>query len=299
MIFVIGLMQLLALSPQIDQTPGAGSLTSTERHAALYTGKLTVSKAASKIAGRRPETPEPASVSLPPTIAPVTKSADARRPLEESEVQAAIRTSLGSSNGQVSVRILDVSKGTYPEGQLEFPLNGAAPPPLFKPTSPFFWRGHKISTDGNAIPVWARVQITALRQVIRTKVNLVAGQVLKTGDLEAFTTTVCPLLIALDDSPKNYEGLSLKRTLRAGTQLAPDLVKPPATVERGSIVPVEALIGRADIRFEARADFSGYPGQTIQMTNTSSKRHFRGVIRADGSVEVLSLVARRRPSENR
>lgn len=297
MIFVFALMQTLALFSQANQPPPSGSqnLTYISAYSPGHTSGLTAS-------GNTPwlgqEAPDDGSVSKRPAISPAVQAASARRPLQEAEVQAAIRKTL-SSSGEVSIKIVDMAKGDYPDGQLEFPLRGAVPPPLFKPACPFFWRGHKISRDGNAIPVWIRVQITTSHQVVRTKVDLIAGQQLKADDLETLNATVCPLLISRDDDPQSYEGLLLKRSLRAGSQLYADLVKPPPVVERGSVVPVEALIGQADIRFEARADFAGYPGQIIQLTNTSSKRHFRGIVLSDGSVQVLAFMARRKPSENR
>jgi flagella basal body P-ring formation protein FlgA len=220
--------------------------------------------------------------------------ANLRGPLQENEVEAALRKSLRALGGQISLKVLDLSKGLYPAGQLEFPLSGAIPPPLLRPACPFLWRGHRTSEGGNSFPIWARVQVTAKRQLVRIKVGLAAGQMLTANDLEAFDAIVCPLLIGEDSSPKDYEGLLLKRSLRSGSQLLPGMVKSPPAVQRGSIVPVEALIGRADIRFEAQADRSGYPGQVIELTNTASKRHFRGVVRTDGSVVVRALTMQRK-----
>lgn len=222
------------------------------------------------------------------------KAGDTKGPLQENEIEAALRKSLRQLSGPISIRILDFSKGSYPPGQLDFPLSGAALPPLSRPACPFLWRGHRLSDKGNSIPVWARVQVTTKRQLVRTKVGLAAGQALTENDIETFDGIVCPLLVRESSSPRDYEGLILTRSLRSGSQLLPSMVKPPPAVERGTIVPVEASIGRADIRFEAHADRSGYPGQVIELTNPTSGRHFRGVVRSDGSVLVRALMMQRK-----
>jgi flagella basal body P-ring formation protein FlgA len=228
----------------------------------------------------------------------VARNGKARHFLQASEIESAISKSLASYSGSISVKVVDLATGSYPDGYLEFNLSGAVVPPLARPTSPFLWRGHEISVEGNWIPVWARVQVTTLRQLVRIRVNLPAGRVLAANDLESFQATTCPLLVRQDDQPKNYEGMLLRRSLRSGSQLVPDLVKTPPTIERGSIVPVQASVGRADIRFEAEADLSGYPGQTIQLTNTTSKRHFRGIVQADGSVLVRAYMVQRKAYRN-
>jgi flagella basal body P-ring formation protein FlgA len=228
----------------------------------------------------------------------LARNGKARHFLQTSEIEAAVRKSLVSYGGSISVKVVDLATSSYPDGHLEFTSNGAVAPPLARPTSPFLWRGHEISVEGNWIPVWARVQVTTLRQLVRTRVNLPAGRVLAANDLESFQAMTCPLLVRQDDQPKNYEGMLLRRSLRSGSQLVPDLVKTPPTVERGSIVPVQASVGRADIRFEAEADLSGYPGQTIQLTNTTSKRHFRGIVQADGSVLVRAYMVQHKAYTN-
>ena len=222
------------------------------------------------------------------------KTGDTKGPLQETEVEAALRKSLRELAGPISINILDFSKGSYPPGQLDFPLDGAVPPPISRPACPFLWRGHRLSDKGNSIPVWTRVQVTTKRQLVRTKVGLAAGQVLTENNIETFDGIVCPLLVREVSSPSDYEGLILARSLHSGSQLLPSMVQPPPAVERGTIVPVEALIGRADIRFEAHADRSGYPGQVIELTNPTSGRHFRGVVRSDGSVLVRALMMQRK-----
>jgi flagella basal body P-ring formation protein FlgA len=209
-----------------------------------------------------------------------------RHLLTPKDLQVAISKTFGSDSSDLEIQIVDFSKTPVPAGRPVFAFSGATPPPISHPDSPFLWRGKVISDTGPEISCWVRVTVLARRQMVQTKVALVAGTILQAGDLETVQTVACPLLTPLDEDRGSYLGFALKRSLRASTVLTRQMVGPAPLVRRGSRVQVEAVSGTAHISFEAEAHANGRAGQSIELSNLHTGRLFWGTVNGKGSVSV-------------
>ena len=209
-----------------------------------------------------------------------------RRPLTPQEIEKAIRESLGSGASDARIRILEFTRNSVVPGRVEFPLSGASPPLLNQPDRPFLWRGRVTGQLGEDSPCWARVQVTVTRKVVRARVTLLAGEVLKGSELEGLQIDACPLLTPKDEEISEYVGLSARRSLPALVLLNKNLVETPPLVRRGNVVHVTAIAGQARISFDGEAHSDGYLGQSIQVTNVHSGRSFFGSVSGENTVLV-------------
>jgi flagellar basal body P-ring formation protein FlgA len=210
----------------------------------------------------------------------------ARRPLTSEEIEKAIRDSLGSGASDARIRVLEFSRNSVVPGRVEFPLTDASPPLLNQPDRPFLWRGRVIGQLGEDSPCWARVQVTMARKIVRTRVTVLAGEVLKADELESLQIEACPLLTPKDEEISDYVGQSVKRSLPALAFLSKSLVEAPPLVRRGNVVHVTAVAGQARITFDGEAHSDGYLGQSIQVTNLHSGHSFFASVSGENSVLV-------------
>jgi flagella basal body P-ring formation protein FlgA len=203
--------------------------------------------------------------------------------LRPRDVETAVRASLADIAPDAEIQIVECSQ-TPLSGRIEFPLSGAARVPSFHPERPFLWRGKVISESGSEYPAWARVRLVTKRKVVRTLVDLSAGTVLKPEQMESVEGLANPLLKQKDETPADYAGLCLKRSLPALSRLGKELVEIPPLVRRGSRVEVEAIAGKTRLKFEAEAHANGRMGDRIELTNLHSGRPFWGTVSGPGSV---------------
>lgn len=209
-----------------------------------------------------------------------------RRPLTPGEIERAIRLSLGPNSSDVQIRVLDFSRTPVGPGAVQFAKSGAGSPDAAEPRRPFLWRGMVLGELGNDTPCWARVQVVVSRKVVRTRVRLLAGEVLDAGELEAVQADACPLLTPKDEDISDYVGLLVRRGIPSMTILNGDLVETAPLVRRGSTVRVTAVAGPARISLDGEAHSDGRMGQGIQITNSRTGRTFFGIVNGKGSVLV-------------
>lgn len=201
-----------------------------------------------------------------------------REPLTSAAIEKAISESLGEAARDAQIRVLEFDQAPVGPGTLEFPLRGAVLPQSTEPRRPFVWRGTVIGELGNDSPVWARVQVVAMRKVVRTTVRLLAGSVLNASELEAVDVESSPLLTPKDEAISDYAGLSARRSVASLTVLNRDMVEAPPMVHRGSTVHVTAVAGLARISVDCEAHSDGRLGQSIQVTNARTGRSFFAVV---------------------
>jgi flagella basal body P-ring formation protein FlgA len=209
-----------------------------------------------------------------------------RRPLTPDEIEKAIRFSLGPSGRDAQIRILDFDRNPVEAGTVQFATSGAVLPDSAEPRRPFIWRGMVLGELGNDEPCWARVQIVAIRKVVRTRVRLLAGDVLDAGELEVLEVESSPLITPKDEDISDYVGLLARRGMPGPTVLNKNLVETAPLVRRGSIVRVTAVAGQARITLDGEAHSDGRLGQGIQITNARTGRSFFGIVNGKGSVLV-------------
>jgi flagella basal body P-ring formation protein FlgA len=216
-------------------------------------------------------------------LALLAQSANSAQILRPQDVEGAVRTSLATIAPDAEIEIVECSQ-TQVSGHIEFPLSGAGRPSSFHPDRPFLWRGKTISDSGAEYPAWARVRVLTKRKVVRTVAGLPAGTILKAEQLEAVDGVANPLLKQKDETPADYVGLCLKRSMRAETRLSREVVETPPLVRRGSRVEVEAVAGQTRLKFEAEAHANGRMGDRIELMNLQSGKPFWGIVSGEGSI---------------
>jgi flagella basal body P-ring formation protein FlgA len=77
-----------------------------------------------------------------------------------------------------------------------------------------------------------------------------------------------------------------RRSLAAGTALAPGDLDTPYDVARGDSVRVEVSHGEAHLELDGRAEASGRRGQTIPVLNPANGRKFSARVEGAGRVSV-------------
>ncbi len=90
-------------------------------------------------------------------------------------------------------------------------------------------------------------------------------------------------------SPEGVIGLETRVAIYKGRPIVPQELGSPTIVERNQIVPLTVSVGALAISAEGRALDRGGVGDSVRVMNTSSRTTVSGVIRADGSVSVLSV----------
>jgi flagella basal body P-ring formation protein FlgA len=160
------------------------------------------------------------------------------------------------------------------------------PPPVSSPERPFLWRGKVLSDSGPEASCWARVILLVKRSVVRTKIDLPAGQLIEPRNVETVSAVVCPLLTPENEDVSSYVGFAVKRSLRASTVLIKEMVVSPPLVHRGSRVQVEAISGKTRLSLEAEARANGYQGQSIELSNVHTGRIFWGKVSGTGTIRI-------------
>ena len=203
------------------------------------------------------------------------------------DYQEAIRTELRPSKATAEIEVLDFYSHILPPGRLELPTAGAALPPLEHPETAFIWRGHLITSDGVAYPVWARVRILETQIIVRAARDLPAGTILEARQLTSAPQMWNPLLAADSEPLSFYVGKSLRRSLSGGSPLYPRLVEVPPIIRRGDKVRVTVVNGSAHLELEASANGSGYLGDSVLLTNPAGSKNFRAIITGPGRAEII------------
>ena len=207
--------------------------------------------------------------------------------LTADDYRRAIRDQLKPNEGAAEIELFDFYSRVLPPGHLELPLAGAALPPTDHPETAFLWRGQLIATDGGSYPVWARVRVSAKRELVKTVRNLPAGTTLEAEQLTSSPAQCNPLRVTAFEPLSFYIGKSLTRSVAGASRLDPSMVQDPPTVQRGEKVRVAVVSGPAHIELEAFADGPGYVGDVVAFSNASGSRHFRALITGSGQAEIV------------
>jgi flagella basal body P-ring formation protein FlgA len=212
--------------------------------------------------------------------------------LTAADAAAKIQQTFGQMFQSIKVDVVEVCKCNVPPGTLEFPLTGAAPPPLGHPETPVMWRGQLVSRDGMRYPIWARARILVQMSLVRAKENIRAHQVIEANQVDTVSVTESPLRFAGRQNASAYIGKLAARSLPEGSYLDSRSVRMPSDVMRGEVVKVDVIDGATHLQLEARAESAGNIGDKITLINPSGFRRFQAVISGPGHAHIaLSSVA--------
>jgi flagella basal body P-ring formation protein FlgA len=121
--------------------------------------------------------------------------------------------------------------------------------------------------------------------VVVARRTLAAGDVLTAEDLEIRTQASTSLPMGFITDPAAAIGLTLKRTVPAGTLLAPAALVHPQVIERGALVPLVSGSGPIKVKSEGTALESARIKDRVRVKSASG-RIVEGVVEASGEVRV-------------
>jgi flagella basal body P-ring formation protein FlgA len=203
--------------------------------------------------------------------------------LTKDRLLAALREALPP---EAQVEIVDFSRVSVPQGQLEFSRQGLSTAPLFSAREPVIWRGRAKYAPAQSVPVWVKARLWVSRSGLIAVRDLPAGKPIepagiRLGDLEATPFSECAAA-----SPGEVAGLAPRRLIRAGQAIPLSILEAPADVMRGEMVGVEAHSGTAFLKYEVRAEASGRVGEAVEVRNVESGKTFRAKVIRRGWVAV-------------
>jgi flagella basal body P-ring formation protein FlgA len=129
------------------------------------------------------------------------------------------------------------------------------------------------------------VRVIEQVQVVVARRSLAAGEVLEAGDLDTRTQASTSLPYDYVSDPAQAIGLTLRRTVPAGTLLAPAALVQPEVVERGALVTLVSGAGGISVKSEGVALEAARVKQRVRVRSPSG-RIVEGVVEASGEVRV-------------
>jgi flagella basal body P-ring formation protein FlgA len=148
-------------------------------------------------------------------------------------------------------------------------------------------RGTVAVSCAGATPWRLYVPVRAVQQieVLITRRSVQAGAILSADDFAATPrpSTALPLEYLTD--PQQAIGLTVRRTVPAGTVLAPGVLEFPQLVERGSLVTLISSGGPVYVKSEGVALEPGRLKQRIRVRSQSG-RIIEGTVQGQGQVRV-------------
>ena len=215
----------------------------------------------------------------------VTSSENAA--VSEAELRAALEKYLAASE-------------PYQSGRFELVSLNLAPPPALAPgpvafrfqpqgsSSPVNVSGHFIYSQNNRDVGRSRVtaQIDLSVPALVAARALPRGQVIAENDLSLTLISYNQAKGALKDMDLAV-GSTLKTTLAAGAPLREQALSRSLAVRKGDTVIINARQGQLNVTTTGEAKADGVVGDTITVTNLSSKKNLRARITGPAQVEVI------------
>jgi len=191
---------------------------------------------------------------------------------------AAMRASLGKTNATVEAVAIDErlklpACGLALEARLEREVRNG--------------QGMVTVLCGAAEPwrLFVPVRVVEEVSVVVARRGLAAGAVLSADDLDVRTQASTSLPLDYLSDPAQAIGLTIKRTVPAGTLLAGTALEAPLLIERGALVTLVSGAGTVRVKSEGVA-LEGARRNGRVRVKTPSGRIVEGVVEASGDVRV-------------
>ena len=138
-------------------------------------------------------------------------------------------------------------------------------------------------------PFWTQtlaVDLEVYQDVVVLTEDAVRDQPVSAAQVTLVEMNTADLSQGYLTSPEEIDGMMLKRSLRAGTPLNPDMLEPADIVERGQ--PVTIRLNRPGIRIEMKGSAlsAGHLGERIRVRNEQTDKTLYAEVVADGLVQV-------------
>jgi flagella basal body P-ring formation protein FlgA len=141
--------------------------------------------------------------------------------------------------------------------------------------------------DGQGWHLYVPVRIATTSPVAVAAHAIVAGSVLKAGDLRVEEHDISDLPLGYMDDPAVVAGLTAGRPIPGGAYITNQLLVAPKAVQRGQTVTLVADTGGISIRMAGRALSDGLLNQRVKVTNLSSGKVVEGIARSEQVVEII------------
>jgi flagella basal body P-ring formation protein FlgA len=208
-----------------------------------------------------------------------------RGTLNPAHVADVMKTSLGLPGTQVEV--LELSRQANPEGTLQFPLEGLAPPAASGRDQSALWRGYIEYQAGRKFDVWARVKITApIARVIALE-SLPAGKPIKAEQVKIENRLGFPDRSLIASSLDEVVGRVPNRSISPAAPIWKASLQPSYDIARAETVRVAVVSGSARLSLVGRAETSGSRGDLISVKNLQSGKTFQARVEGKGSVSLI------------
>lgn len=192
--------------------------------------------------------------------------------------------SMRTAYPEATIEIVEVSRFPVPEGAVFFPAAGLQR----SAKSPLLWRGYVNYGSDRKFSVWARVNLTVHATRVLATESLRAGQVIRPEQVRVEQYEGPPLEPGLAVTAEQVVGRMLRGFIAAGSALKTANLEAPHDITRGEVVTVQVHNGAAHLTLQARAASSGRRGESVQLLNESSGKHFRATVEGTGRAVVMA-----------
>jgi flagella basal body P-ring formation protein FlgA len=141
--------------------------------------------------------------------------------------------------------------------------------------------------DSKEWHLYVPVRIVGTSPVAVAVHAIVAGTVLKAGDMRVEEHDISDLPLGYMDDPDVVAGLTAGRPIPGGAYITNQLLVAPKAVQRGQTVTLVADTGGISIRMAGRALSDGLLNQRVKVTNLSSGKIVEGIARSEQVVEII------------
>jgi flagella basal body P-ring formation protein FlgA len=209
-------------------------------------------------------------------------------PLGSDQVRQALELALPNAfphERDLRLELADYSKIPVPCGEIHFARPGLLAGPAAKTSTAVLWRGQVRYANGagtghRSVPIWAKVRLFSVRELVLAAHDIPAGKVIQRSDLSLERRELFPLAPPCITEAGTAVGRKVRRDIRSGEAIQAPLLIQPHLVERGETVTVHVASGAAQLTLRARAESSGFLGDTVLLLNPANKRRFKAVVQA-------------------
>jgi flagella basal body P-ring formation protein FlgA len=189
---------------------------------------------------------------------------------------------------QARISILECSRQSAPEGEIEFPRAQLRTGPLGT-----IWSGFVRYAAHRRFNIWARVNVSVTVDRVLAVNDLHPGRPISPAEVSVASLQTVPSPEGFASNPEQVVGRIPRLLIRSGSSIRTAQLESPKEITRGDRVVVRVREGAAVLEFEAEAEGSGSSGQTIPIRNMDSGKRFRARVEAPGRVSVNASLDRR------
>jgi len=130
-------------------------------------------------------------------------------------------------------------------------------------------------------------RLSQIKPVVVAAIRLERGQIITPADVTLRDMDVFGLQPDVMTSVDQVSGMVITRTIDKGECVTRDEFRQAPAIEKGAVIKLVAQKDRLSIVTLGVCKEDGYPGQSVTVQNLTSGKLVRGLVTADGTVEVV------------